>query len=200
MSLFRFTNLEIAPTSGVFSEAYCVHPAVQRLAEERGIKLIPFDSKRDFANIHLLYPTWTAREMALNIGVRSALSQLAPYKKHPGNFVTCMKDGEISFVLGFSPVKDRNIFELSFVSGKPLKRIWSHKLAEVFSLYLSYMMQRYPKHILIASCDSEFPVYSNFVKHFDFIFWEEYTIARRKYILHLFNPIQALISEKYQKA
>ncbi len=77
------------------------------------IGFLPFDSKRDFKNIHLLYPAWSARELAVNKNINSRISKLWVYGKYPKNFITCLIDGEVCFILRFANVEERHALELS---------------------------------------------------------------------------------------
>lgn len=195
MSLLKLNRNATKVDSNNFAKEFCRHPLVQSFVKEfeknhnKMIRFLPFDSERDFKNIHLLYPAWSARELAINKNVNSQISRLWVYGKYPKNFITCLIDGEVSFILGFAKVESRNALELSLLSGKSLKKNWGHKFANIFSLYMSILVKTYPYDFVLASCDKEFPVYAKFVEHFDFVFWEEYNGYGREYSLYIFKTV-----------
>lgn len=195
MSLLKLNKNISGVSSENFAKEFCKHPLVQSFVSEfeenhnKMIRFLPFDSERDFKNIHLLYPAWSARELAINKNINSNISKLWVYGKYPKNFVTCLIDGEVCFILGFATVDDRHALELSFLSGKSLKKTFGHKFADIFSIYMSILIKTFPKDFIIASCDNEFPVYSKFVKHFGFVFWENYSGYGREYSLYIFKTV-----------
>ena len=195
MSLLKLNKNISGISSENFAKEFCKHPLVQSFVKEfeknhnKIIRFLPFDSERDFKNIHLLYPAWNARELAINKNINSQLSRLWVYGKYPKNFVTCLIDGEVCFILGFANVENRHAIELSLLSGKSLKKSWSHKFAEIFSIYMSLLIKTYPKDFVLASCDKEFSVYAKFVEHFGFVFWEEYSGYGREYSLYIFKTV-----------
>ena len=189
MSLYKEFDIKIDPSSKTFAESFCSNADVQELTKKLDIKFLPFDSDREFKDIQLLYPAWTARELAINSNTKSTLSKLWTYGKYPGNFITCLKGGEIVFILGFSPVEGKDMLELSLLSGKSLKRIFSHKFADVFSLFLSFLQKAYHGRFIIATCFAEVPTYTKFVEYFSFKFWEKFTAYGHQYMLYIFKPV-----------
>lgn len=189
MSLYKEFDTKKDPSSKTFAESFCSNANIQELAKKLNIKFLPFDCDREFKDIQLLYPAWTARELAVTSNTRGALSKLWTYGKHPENFITCLKGGEIVFILGFTPVEGKDILELSLLSGKPLKRIFSHKFADVFSLFLSLLQKSYLGYFIIATCLAEAPVYGKFAEHFSFKFWEKFTAYGHQYMLYIFKPV-----------
>ena len=195
MSLLKLNRNISKVSPNNFAKEFCNHSSVKSFVSEfeknrnKMIRFLPFDKERDFQNIHLLYPAWSARELAINKNINSNISKLWVYGKYPKNFVTCLIDGEVCFILGFANVEDRQALELSFLSGKSLKKNFGHKFADIFSIYMSILVKTFPKDFILASCDKEFAVYSNFVKHFDFVFWEDYEAYGRKYSLYVFKTV-----------
>jgi len=195
MSLLKLNKNISGISSDNFAKEFCKHPLVQDFAKEfeqnhkEMIRFLPFDNKRDFKNMHLLYPAWSSRELAINKNINSQLSKLWVYGKYPENFVSCLIDGEVCFILGFVPIEGRQALELSLLSGRSLKKFWSHKFADIFSIYLSLLLKTFPYDFFLASCDQEFPVYSRFTQHFNFVFWENYIGYGRNYSLYIFKTV-----------
>lgn len=189
MSLFAFQPVEVSKIHGAFSEQYCLHCAPNSENVQSTIKSVPFSRKRDFSDIQLLYPAWTSRELAINKNPKSELSKLWLYDKYESNFVTFLSEGEIVCILGFVPVHDEKKLELIMVSGKKLKKIWSHKFCKLINKFISCLYAMYPDCFLLSSCDAECPIYSKFVEKFNFNYWSDYSAFGRLYRLYIFKPI-----------
>lgn len=159
------------------------------------VKMLPFESDRDMKHIRLLYPAWTARELGVNQNIKSNLSRLHMLSKCPQNFVTCLVRGDICFILGFEVPEDEtnqlsktaDIIDVYMLSGKPLKDIWSHRFADVFSYWLGCLAKTFPEYFIIASCCQNVDVYNKFTESFGFNFWQEYTYNINKYNLYIFK-------------
>lgn len=193
--LFKLYEDAEGISSEKFGEEFCKHPLVKEFASEfeknhnKMMRFLPFESDRDFKNLHLLYPAWSARELAVNQNINSQMSRLWIYGKYPKNFVTCLIDGDIAFILGFTPVEGRDAIELALLSGKPLKKNWSHKFADIFSIFLSVLLKSFPDHWVLASCYKEFPLYEKFTESFGFSFWENYEAYGHTYGLFIFKAV-----------